>query len=370
MTSSKKLLAATLLVAAAAPVLAGCHRTPRPAASRAAELRSVSVITLAPRAVAGSLVATGDLTPREEAAVTPEVSGYRVTAVLADVGDTVRAGQVLARLDPALIEAQIAQQAALVAQAEAQAAQAVDQANRTNGLDGSGDLAQEQINQRRFQAKAALATVQAQKAALRDLQIRRGKLAVTAPVGGVVLERGVRPGDAASAGQAAWFRLARDGQIELQAQLAEAELARIRIGQSASVTLPSGATATGRVRLISPQIDAKSKLGYVRLTLPVRPDIRAGGFGRAVFGDAADQGLSVPESAVRYDAGGASVMVVEAGDRVRRVAVKTGDRGAGWVRLTAGPSVGARIVENAAALLVDGDKVRPVVSASLTGTGR
>lgn len=360
MISSTKLLAASMLAAAVALVLTGCHRAERPAANRPAELRSVSVITLSPRAIAGSLIATGDLVPREEAAVTPEVSGYRVLAVAADVGDTVRRGQVLARLDPALIEAQIAQQAAMVAQAEAQAAQAVDQANRTNGLDGSGDLAQEQINQRRFQAKAAMATVQAQRAALRDLQVRRDKLAVTAPVGGVVLERSVRPGDAASAGQSAWFRLARDGQIELQAQLAEAELARIRVGQNALVTLPSGATATGRVRLISPQIDPKSKLGYVRLTLPVRTDIRAGGFGRAVFGDAADQGLAVPEGAVRYDASGASVMVLEAGDRVRRVSVKTGDRGGGWVRLTAGPASGARIVANAASLLVDGDKVRPV----------
>jgi len=368
MISYPKLLATSLLVAAVAPALTGCHRAKPPAAARAAELRAVSVITLAPRAIAGSLTATGDLVPREEAAVTPEVSGYRVAAVLADVGDVVRQGQVLARLDPALIEAQIAQQSALVAQAEAQAAQAVDQANRTNGLDGSGDLAQEQINQRRFQAKAATATAQAQKAALRDLQVRRGKLSVTAPVGGVILERTVRPGDAASAGGAAWFRLARDGQVELQAQLAEAELARIQVGQGASVTLPNGATASGRVRLISPQIDAKTKLGYVRLTLPVRSDIRSGGFGRAVFGDGAGKGLAVPEGAVRYDAGGASVMVVEAGDRVRRVPVKTGDRGAGWVQLVSGPAAGARVVENAASLLVDGDKVRP--AASTLGAGR
>ncbi|TCS14933.1 efflux RND transporter periplasmic adaptor subunit [Caulobacter sp. BK020] len=359
----KKLLAGGLIVAAVAPALSGCHKAQHPPAARAAELRSVSVITLAPHAVAGALTATGDLVPREEAAVTPEVSGYRVTTVLADVGDTVRQGQVLARLDPALIEAQIAQQSALVAQAEAQAAQAQDQASRTNGLDGSGDLAQEQINQRRFQAKAAGATAQAQRAALRDLQVRREKLSVTAPVGGVVLERTVRPGDAASAGGTAWFRLARDGQVELQAQLAEAELARIRVGQSARVTLPSGAIAIGRVRLVSPQIDPKSKLGYVRLTLPVRPDIRSGGFGRAVFGDAADQGLAVPEAAIRYDAGGASIMVMEAGDRVRRVPVKTGDRGGGWVRLTAGPAAGARVVANAATLLVDGDRVRPVASA-------
>jgi HlyD family secretion protein len=356
----QKLLAAGLLAVAIVPALAGCHRASRPVSERAAELRAVTVISLAPRAIAGSLAATGDLVPREEAAVTPEVSGYRVLAVLADVGDTVRSGQVLARLDPALIDAQVAQQAALAAQAEALADQAADQANRTTGLDGSGDLAQEQINQRRFQAAAAAATARAQRAALRDLQIRRDKLSVTAPVGGVVLERTVRPGDAASAGQAAWFRLARDGQIELQAQLAEPELARVRVGQSAIVTLPSGATASGRVRLVSPQIDPKSKLGYVRLTLPVRADIRAGGFGRAAFGDATDEGLSVPESALRYDAAGASLMVVGADDRVRRVAVKTGDRGGGWVRLTSAPPAGARIVQNAASLLVDGDKVRPV----------
>lgn len=364
MIPSKKLLAAGLIAAALAPALAGCHKAAHPAAVREAQLRSVSVIVLAPHAVAGALTATGDLVPREEAAVTPEVSGYRVTAVLADVGDTVRQGQVLARLDPALIEAQIAQQSAMVAQAEAQAAQAQDQADRTHGLDGSGDLAQEQINQRRFQAKAATATAQAQRAALRDLQVRREKLSVTAPVGGVILERAVRPGDAASAGASAWFRLARDGQVELQAQLAEAELARIRVGQSAMVTLPSGARVTGRVRLVSPQIDNKSKLGYVRLTLPVRADIRSGGFGRAVFSDAAGEGLAVPEAAIRYDAGGASVMVVEAGDRVRRVSVKTGDRGGGWVRLTDGPSAGARVVANASTLLVDGDQVRPVEARS------
>lgn len=358
--TSHKFWASGLLAVALVPALTGCHRTSRPSHARAAELRSVTVIDLAPRAIAGSLVATGDLVPREEAAVTPEVSGYRVVNVLADVGDNVRAGQVLARLDPALIETQIAQQAAVVQQAQAQADQAADQAERTNGMDGSGDLPQEQINQRRFQAAAAAATVKAQRAALRDLQVRREKLAVTAPVGGVILERTVRPGDGASAGQGTWFRLARDGQIELQAQLAESELARVRVGQSALVTLPSGATATGRVRLICPQIDQKSKLGYVRLTLPVRADIRAGGFGRAAFGDSADQGLSVPESALRYDAAGASVMVVGGDDRVRRVPVKTGERGGGWVRLTAAPPIGARVVQNAAALLVDGDKVRAV----------
>jgi HlyD family secretion protein len=113
------------------------------------------------------------------------------------------------------------------------------------------------------------------------------------------------------------------------------------------------------VRLVSPQIDAQSKLGYVRITLPVRPDVRAGGFGRAVFTDASGMALAVPETAVRYDADGASVMVVQADERVKRVPVRTGMRGGGLVQLVEGPPAGARVVQNAASFLLDGDRVRP-----------
>jgi HlyD family secretion protein len=352
---------------AAGPWLAGCHPATPAKARSPALVRSVSVLVLSDRAVASDLAATGDLVAREEAAVLPEVNGYRVAEVLADVGQFVRKGQPLVRLDPALIRSQIAQQAALAAQAQAQADQAEDQARRTDGMDGSGELAQEQINQRRFQARAAGANAQAQKAGLEDLRIREAKLLVVAPVSGLVLERTVRPGDLSGAGTTAWFRLSRDGQVELQAQMAEDALNRVRPGARATVTLPSGVAVSGRVRLVSPQIDPQSKLGYVRITLPVRPDVRAGGFGRANFGDPSAVGLSVPETAIRYDADSAGVMVVDAQDHVRRVRVKTGDRGGGWVRLTSGPPPGARVVRNAAAFLVDGDKVRPVMARAAQG---
>jgi HlyD family secretion protein len=351
---------------AAALALAGCH-SPPPAKSATAEShqgRAVRVIRLEPRAIAGAITASGDLVPREEAAVMPEVTGYRVAAVLADVGQYVRQGQTLVRLDPSLIQAQVAQQEALAAQAEVQAQQAADQAARVAGLDNTGVLAQEQINQRRFAARAARASANAQAAALRDLRARAAKLAVSAPVSGLVLERNVRPGDLSAGGTTPWYRIARGGEVELQAQLAETELARIRPGQRATVSLPGGQSAPGVVRLVSPQIDPQTKLGYARITLPVRSDIRSGGFGRAVFTDAVGQGLAVPETAVRYDADGASVMVVGPDNRVRRVLVRTGQRGGGLVQLVSGPPAGARVVQNAAAFLVEGDLVRPVEGAA------
>jgi HlyD family secretion protein len=183
---------------------------------------------------------------------------------------------------------------------------------------------------------------------------------VTAPVSGLILERTVRPGDMSAAGGATpWFRLARDSEIELAAQLSDSDIANIRPGQHAEVTLPSGIVVQGVVRLVSPQIDPQTKLGTVRVHLPVSRDIRAGGFGRAVFVDVSGAVLAAPETAIRYDADGASVMVVGPDNRVRHAAVQTGQRGGGYVQLLKGPPVGSQIVQNAAAFLLDGDMVRP-----------
>ena len=345
MTRTKTILALAAGLASAV-TLAACGSKEPPKKDPAAQARAVSVVRLEPRAITGALSASGTLRPREEAAVAAEVAGFRVLRVNADVGDTVRAGQVLVQLDPALLEAQIAQ-------AQAQAAQAEDQAKRVADLDGQGVLAQEQIAQRRFQAQAA-------RANLRDLQTRLAKLSVVAPVSGVILERTVRPGDLSSGGGSPWFRIARDGQMELGADMSEDDLARIRVGQAATVTLPGGGQAQGTVRIVSPQIDAQTKLGQVRVLLPARSDIRAGGFARAVFADASASTLALPETAIRYDASGAAVMVVGADNRVKHVAVQTGQRGSGLVQIVKGPPSGSRVVQNAASFLLDGDLVKPV----------
>ncbi len=349
-----KLAPAIVLACCAALAIAGCKKPPEVADKPRA--RAVTVVKLEPRAIVGSLSASGDLAPREEAAVAPEVSGYRVSRVLADVGDYVRAGQTLVQLDPALLEAQIAS-------AQAQAAQAEDQARRVADLDGAGVLSHEQIAQRRFQADVA-------RANLRQLQTQRRKMAVTAPVSGLILERNVRPGDLSAATTTPWFRLARDGQVELAAQVSQDDLSRIRPGQKATVTLPNGASAVGSVRIISPQIDAQTKLGTVRILLPVRSDIRSGGFGRAVFDDVASQSLALPESAIRYDANGASVMVIDADNRVRRAPVQTGRRGSGLVQILKGPPQGSRVVQNAASFLLDGDQVQVIEAKAQTAGAR
>lgn len=352
----------TLIILAAALVaLAGCAKKE---ATKAPEAPlSVNVARVEVRNLASSLTASGALVSREEAAVAPELSGYRVAQVFADEGDFVRRGQQLARLDDTLLRSQIDQARASLAQQQVAAERAEAEAERVRGLDNQGVLSQEAIEERRLTARSARAAVGVAQAQLRDLLVRQARMSVNAPVAGRILERTVRPGDTSSPG-ATMFRIARDGLIELDAELAEADLARLKPGARASVILPDGAEVGGVVRLVSPRVDPQSRLGHVRILLPVRADLRPGGYARAVF-QPSDRGVpAVPEAAIRFDADGASVMVVQPNNRVRRVAVRTGGRAGGWVELVQGPPAGSRVALGGSAFILDGDLVRPVEGAA------
>lgn len=347
-------LAATLAVA-----MAGCAK--KVGESPRAQARAVSVVAVMPREIEGGLVASGALIPREDVAVFPQLTGYRVARVLVDEGMWVKAGQPLVQLDDILLRAQLTQQTALATQQKVLADQAEAQATRVKGLDTEGLLSQEQIDTRRYAARSARAQAQAQEALAADARTREALTVVRAPYPGLIIERNVRPGDL-SGGTTAWYRIAKDGQVELAADVSEDALGKIRPGDRARVILADGTPVTGVVRLVSPGIDPTTKLGRVRITLPVRPDVRAGGFARASFLGSTRSATAVPETAVRYDAEGASVMVVGADERVARVPVTTGQRGGGYVELLTGPPAGSRVVEKAAAMLVPGDYVRLAAS--------
>lgn len=346
-------------------VLSGCggkddKPEAKPAAKSQGPARAVRTATVEQRAIEGGLSAPGVLVSREEAAVSAEVTGFRVAKVLADMGDQVRAGQPLVELDDTLLRSQIDQAQALSAQAEVQARQAAAQATRVDGLDRTGALAQEQIEQRRFAAETARAQAAAQAASLKDLQTRASKMVVRAPVSGVVLERTVRPGDLSGTGGAPMFRIVRGNEVELEAQVGENDLSAIRPGSAVTVTLPDAAKFSGTVRLVAPSVDANTKLGKVRVRLPVSSQLRPGGFGKASFSGSGVPVLAIPETALRQDADGISVMVVDATNHVRQVKVKTGRRGGGYVELISGPTVGSRVLLGASSFVLEGDLVKPV----------
>jgi HlyD family secretion protein len=350
-----------------AMALAACGKKPAPPSPDVAAKSHAKTVTVVPvelRAIEGGLIASGQLVPREDTAVVPDVTGYRVARVLTDEGQWVSAGQPLATMDDSLLHAQVEQQVALAAQQRAAADRADAEAARVKDLDGQGVLSQEQIDARRFAARNARAAAGAQDAATKAIREREAHMVVRAPYAGLVIERNVRQGDLAGVGTAPWFRIAKDGQVELAADVAEISLGKLRPGLPVQVTLADGTLVTGVVRIVSPRVDTATKLGRVRVTLPVRPDVRSGGFARASFSGVAHPTTTVPETAVRYDAEGASVLVAGADNKVVRVPVTTGMHGAGFVELLTGPAVGASVVDKAAAQLTPGDYIHPIAPAA------
>lgn len=338
-------------------ILTGCSSSSSKAGAEQPLSATVDKISL--KSFEGGLSASGLLTPREEAAVTTELTGYRVSDVLVDQAAFVAKGQPLVRLDDTLLKAQIAQYEAVVAAQDASLARADSEAHRVDGLDNQGVLAQEQIDARRIAAKAAKAQLDVAKAQLSDLRVREGLMVVRAPVAGRILARTVRPGDISSP-SLVMFRMARDGVVEVNAEVPENRLGDIHAGDHAQVSLSDGRTVQGIVRLVSPELDAQTRFGHVRVTLPVSDDIRSGGFARVNFALRATQVLSAPEKAVHYDADGASVLTVDAQNRVHKHGVKTGARSGGYVSLIDGPPIGTRVVMGGSAFLLDGDRVNPI----------
>lgn len=320
---------------------------------------TVTVTRIVKMPIAEKLTASGVLLPREEAAVGPEVGGYQVAEVMVEEGAQVVEGQPLARLQSDLLRAKIDQSRASLAQASAIAEQASAEADRVKNLDSRNVMSEEQIAARRYQARTSEAAVGVARAQLDELLTQLERLVVRAPVNGLVLERSIRPGDVASLSQP-MFRLARDGLVELDAEVPEDAVARISAGDSALVSLPSGERLEGTVRLISPRVDPQTKLGRVRVSLAPHPQLRVGGYARVDFHRPFDPVAAIAEKALQWEANGPRLITIDDKNRARPVAVRIGARDGDFVTLVQGPPVGTRVALGSGVSLLEGDLVNPL----------
>ena len=332
-----------------------------PAASAPAKAAlTVSVVSPAMASVPVLLQANGNIAAWQEALVGAEAAGLRLATVQADVGLRVRRGQVLATLADETVRADLAQAQAALAEAEAAAAEATANAERAATLQDSGALSASQIQQYATAALTAKARVAAQRAAVQAQQLRLKQTQVLAPDDGIVSARSATVGAVVGSGQEL-FRLIRGGRLEWRAELPSADLARVRAGQAATLTTPSGRTVAGTVRQVAPTVDAASRNGLVYVDLKPGPDsdARPGMFARGSFAFDARPALTLPAAAVLLRDGFSVVMRVGADNRVQQTKVQVLQRDADRVALQGLPA-DARVVARGAAFLSDGDTVRVV----------
>ena len=352
---------------------------------------AVSVVQAATREFRDRLYVSGSLVAREEAMVGPQLDGLRITELLADDGDRVAKGQVLARLDRSQLDALMAESDAALARADAAVAQAqnaIAQFDATNTQAQSdyaraqkldqGVMSQSAIDSRASAARAgaaqlagarsalavALADKRSQDAQRRELEVRIARTEVRAPVAGVVTRRTARLGALSTSAGEALFRITEDGAVDLDAEVPEEGLARMRIGLPATVTV-SGAPdpIPGTLRLVSSEIDRASRLGHVRIALRADAVARVGAFATAVVEVGRRDGVAVPASALSGQDGDWSVEVVADGDRVESRPVVRGLSGGGDVEIRDGVKSGDTVVARASAFLRPGDLVRPMPAA-------
>jgi RND family efflux transporter MFP subunit len=172
--------------------------------------------------------------------------------------------------------------------------------------------------------------------------------------------RAVEPGQVVSPVSGALFRVAKGGEMELLAKLAEQDLTRLSVGTPAEVTpVGSGRSFPGHVWQLSPVIDPQTRQGVARIALAYDPALRPGGFAAARIASGTVDAPLLPESAVLTDEQGNYVYVVDGQNRVRRRAVKTGQVSEKGITILAGLSGSERIVLSAGGFLNPGEKIIP-----------
>ena len=153
------------------------------------------------------------------------------------------------------------------------------------------------------------------------------------------------------------FRLVRDGRLELDAQVPETDLPLIRAGQTAVITAEQSGQTTGRIRIVTPEVDSQTRLGVARVTLAQGSGLKAGNFARAEIDVGAMAALVVPSAAIVFREGKAGVYVIGPNAAVRFVPVITGERVGQLIAVTGGVQAGQRVVINGAGFLGEGDLV-------------
>ena len=264
------------------------------------------IVTKSTNACFSDLVrVTGFVVPRREAVVGADQEGSRVTDVLVREGETVTENQELARLTPP--PAQVA---------------AAGGATRT-----------------------------------------AAPISLRAPAAGLVTQVNTIVGAPASPQAGPMFRIAVNGELELDAEVPAVHMMKINPGATARISRDNGPDIVGRVRQVSPQIDRNTQLGHIRIALANNPSLKIGMFAQASIDAKRSCGVAVPRTAIDH----LTVQVVK-GNTVETRKVRVGLVSDTSTEILEGLDVGEIVVADAGSSLHDGDKIKTMFADELDRT--
>jgi RND family efflux transporter MFP subunit len=366
------------LVLVAGLAAAGC-RGEMPTAAAEPEAVEAALDVAAVRVTRGTIEAalelSGTLAPRARVGVKPKMPGS-LDAVLVDLGDRVRMGQVIATIDRRQIDAEVDAAAASInvaraglASAEAALSNAETEQARATSLFDSGALPRQRLEAADTALRAAVAqrdlaqaTVAQAEAAARRAGEMQKNATLTAPVAGHIVARhydaGAMPGDLPV------VIVADMSEMKLEVGVSEMDAGRLRLGVPAAISVQArpGETFAGRLAAIAPEVDERNRHFRIEVRVNNTDGVLLSGMYATVrlLLDSASDVLTLPRDAVATRDGRAVVMKMT-GDAAAAAEVVTGLTDGRHVQIVSGLTEGDLVLADARRQLPAGARVNPVV---------
>jgi RND family efflux transporter MFP subunit len=331
------------------------------------ELAKTDVFTAEVQTLGLGIAVSGPLKASDSAFIKARVAGELQDLSVRE-GDTVQAGQVLARIDPSEFQARVrqAQQQADAAKAQVDIAQR--QFDNNQALVNQGFISQTALLASQASLNGAKAT---HMAALAALDLANKSLADTtlrSPISGVVAQRLAQPGERVAI-EARLIEVINLARLELEAALSAEEASRVKVGMTAQLRIEGLAEpVAAKVLRINPSAQMGSRSIVVYLGIQGREGLRQGLFAQGSLGTQSVQVLAVPVSSVRTDKPQPYVQVVQDG-KIAHITVQPGARSEGGLEslmAVSGLSAGAQVLVGSVGAVREG--VAAVFTAAAKST--
>ena len=326
---------------------------------------SVNVTKPTQQNINQQVIANGSLAAWQEAIISAEANGLKITEVRVNVGDRVKQGDVIAVLQSDIVRAELAQVEGSLAEAIANALEARVQTDRAKSLQVQGFFSNAQLSQALATDAIAQARVQSARAAVQLQTVRLSQTQVKSPDAGVISNRQATIGSVVNSGTEL-FRLIRQGRLEWRAEVTASDIGRIKVGAPVKITAASGQVLQGKVRMVAPSVDAQTRnaLVYVDLTDQIG-SARAGMYAKGEILLGQSKAMTVPQTAVVLRDGFSYVYTVGADQKVTQTKVQTGRLSGDRQEILSGINSDDQVVVSGGAFLNSGDTVRVVNQAPL-----
>lgn len=343
-------------------LLIGCSRPADPAAAAAAKSAlTVCLISPVTEVWPEELEVSGRVEPWQEAVVSSEINGFKLEEVLADTGDQVTKGQLLARFGDETIRARLAEMEAEVHVREANLATSADQLSRSRRLVASGAVSEQTHRQNEATVAGHEADLASARARLAAQQLELRYTRVTAQDDGVISSRTATTGTVLATGQEL-FRLIRQGRLEWRAEIPDRLAAHLTPGLPATLNLQDDGNLHGTIRQISPVVDPRLLTAICYIDLPAPGPAKAGMHARGTILIGESPALHVPESAIVYRDGYTYVIRIGPDLTAHPVKVATGRRRDRSVEIRGSVTIADRLILSGGSFVNEGDPVKVVPS--------